>query len=800
MSQASTAFHLSVYGLAAVASLMLGIAEGQAYPQTLTVPFAILAYFFVERGKVIALPTLLANIAGVVAFCVIGWEFYRDDLEGRILAGAHLLVYLSWIVLFQKKKIVEYWWMCALGVLQVAVGAVLTNNETYGAMLVGYMMFSIWTLSLFSLHQAQLQFGVPDKRTGSQGARQKRESGRGTPTPGEAEASLTVWLRRPSVSRGAIQHDPSERWLGPQFVLTNLGTSLLAIVVASCFFLFIPRLWAGRTEWPTGQSELGLKSITGFEPKVRLGDFGEILESTEKAFEVRIFDNDTGRELDVEQYATSIGLAEPLFRGTMLADYENGTWTGFSRADLNTGELPNQTSEELIRQEILLQPIGTDILFAMQPVISGRLSGRTDEINVQPGTGVLYRPTEISTSRPLGYTLYTEKSTRNTTPGGPTIQSHGTPVLNARIRRRCSTEPGEKLARLTNLAREVSGFNSPNPPPKAEQINRIYTYLRHSGEFSYSLDTSIQDGSIDPIEDFLFNRKKGHCKYFATALALMLRAVDVPARLVSGYKGGTVNAISGHFEVEQRHAHAWVEVYSNNGERRRGYWFTLDPTPEAREESVQSFAPSMQTAHDLASFVKGSWSRYVVNLEYGQQTSNFYEPLLNWARQWWFSGVGGRVRIEEIWADFYDVLKHPSRWFSFQGAAITFVLLLLAASLLWLAGRSNWFWKLLSRIWHRSHDSRRIRVAFYERFESLCANLGVVRERTQTQREFGDIVRQRLERFPTDGKLGSIPAAVVSSFYQVRFGTEELSTQDVESLEHQLSQLEQTIITANGRR
>src|SRR3972149_4094085 len=106
MTQVSTVFQISIHTLASLASLMLAFAEGSAYPQAFTVPLAVLAFFFTERSKIFALPAWCANLLGLGAFVMSGWEFFSKDIEGRILSGAHLLVYLSWIVLFPEKRIV----------------------------------------------------------------------------------------------------------------------------------------------------------------------------------------------------------------------------------------------------------------------------------------------------------------------------------------------------------------------------------------------------------------------------------------------------------------------------------------------------------------------------------------------------------------------------------------------------------------------------------------------------------------------------------------------------------------------
>ena len=103
----------------------------------------------------------------------------------------------------------------------------------------------------------------------------------------------------------------------------------------------------------------------------------------------------------------------------------------------------------------------------------------------------------------------------------------------------------------------------------------------------------------------------------------MLRGVEIPARVVTGFKGGSVNAINGVFEVEQRHAHAWVEAYVGDPA-----WITLDATPASRDASVESFASRMGTAHELALVVTSTWSR-LVNIDIEAQQTAFFSPVMS---------------------------------------------------------------------------------------------------------------------------------------------------------------------------
>src|SRR5262249_56352097 len=122
-------------------------------------------------------------------------------------------------------------------------------------------------------------------------------------------------------------------------------------------------------------------------------------------------------------------------------------------------------------------------------------------------------------------------------------------------------------------------------PLEQRRALTLESYLRDSGKYAYTLNMAVTDSRVDPVEDFLFNRQRGHCEYFASALALMLRAIDVPSRLVTGFKGADRLGSTGPYEVQQRHAHAWVEAYLD------GKWVVLDPTPAARDDDVRGRLP-----------------------------------------------------------------------------------------------------------------------------------------------------------------------------------------------------------------
>ncbi len=113
---------------------------------------------------------------------------------------------------------------------------------------------------------------------------------------------------------------------------------------------------------------------------------------------------------------------------------------------------------------------------------------------------------------------------------------------------------------------------------------------RLKSDFSYSL-SSKRKTKRDPIVDFLFEERTGHCEYFASAMALLARTVGIPTRVVTGYRVAEHNPLLGHYVVRERNAHAWVEAWLPE----RG-WVTYDPTPTAELHHNEPFEESGVTA------------------------------------------------------------------------------------------------------------------------------------------------------------------------------------------------------------
>ncbi len=174
--------------------------------------------------------------------------------------------------------------------------------------------------------------------------------------------------------------------------------------------------------------------------------------------------------------------------------------------------------------------------------------------------------------------------------------------------------------RIAALAAEVAGTGD-----AVEQARRIQSFLMR--EYPYSLDL-LGMRSDNPVEDFLFNWRRGHCEYFASAMVLMLRAVGIPARLVTGYLGGEYNPFEDYYVARQSNAHAWVEAFLPDGG-----WTTFDPTPPAGLPASEKLGWSLlaSQAYDYLLF---RWDRYVLTFGFYDQLGIARRMAVFWSQLW----------------------------------------------------------------------------------------------------------------------------------------------------------------------
>jgi hypothetical protein len=143
---------------------------------------------------------------------------------------------------------------------------------------------------------------------------------------------------------------------------------------------------------------------------------------------------------------------------------------------------------------------------------------------------------------------------------------------------------------------------------------------------------------VVPVEDFLFNRRRGHCEYFASSMAVMLRSVGIPARLVNGFRTGEFNDVTSQYVVRASNAHSWVEAWITGSG-----WMTFDPTPSDPSEAGIGLGTRLALLFDTA---EQFWQDWVLGYDLDRQIvlASRMEESGRKLRFRWLEGLGTKIK------------------------------------------------------------------------------------------------------------------------------------------------------------
>lgn len=167
--------------------------------------------------------------------------------------------------------------------------------------------------------------------------------------------------------------------------------------------------------------------------------------------------------------------------------------------------------------------------------------------------------------------------------------------------------PDKEKATINKI---VSDLGLAGKPP-GEILNRLEAFFQEN--FSYSLELRGKGHQRSPLSNFLLRTRSGHCEYFATATALLLRAAGIPARYVKGYFVHEFSRLENRFIVRDRHAHAWTLVHVD------GAWHSFDTTPAAWARIEEAATPGYKIVSDLLSFCRFKLSQGLAHLRQSGQ-------------------------------------------------------------------------------------------------------------------------------------------------------------------------------------
>lgn len=372
----------------------------------------------------------------------------------------------------------------------------------------------------------------------------------------------------------------------------SLAFLVISIPISFILFFILP-----RTETPLLPFlNREVVSHTGFSSVVELGAIEKIQEDETVAFRALLSDTPPQNLL--------------YWRGTVYDYFDGKSWKStimeYPRPYSTEDKRKEDNRSNIISQTIILESSGGKFLFCLD--VPHSVKGFPRRLFTAWDERIFF------TDRPMDRRMRYECLS--------TIGAYSTELSSWDMERyRAIPANWESKEPILQLVRNTVELNK----DQLEIAKKLELWLK-SPPFQYSLSgLPLSDRAL---EDFLFKTKRGNCEYFASALAVMLRMVGIPARLVGGYHGGYFQKVGSYYLVLQKNAHVWVEAFIEDktdnlpeGDRskyRKGRWLRLDPTPYSplMERAGLSLRFRLRLALD---FIQYSWNRLVVQYDMREQ-------------------------------------------------------------------------------------------------------------------------------------------------------------------------------------
>ncbi len=384
----------------------------------------------------------------------------------------------------------------------------------------------------------------------------------------------------------------SKRVVGRQFIAVTCLLAGPILLFTAVLFVAFPRV--GLSLMLLSRPKSG--RMIGFSGKVDLGQIGTLRSDPSIALRV------TMPELPAPPPPRLV----MHLRGTALDAYDGRTWSqtvkqnsavAADAALVLLGEHRHTRDKPTMLVE--LEPLDPPVLF-LPPNAQGVRIARGPLVTPANRVTILRGPEgelryHSASDRGLRYQVFTAPDEAPSF-GGP------------------SSEHRARYLQLPDLPPRIGELAEAWTRAETTDHGRALAIERHlRSEYRYDL-SSPSGGYPQPLDHFLFESKRGHCEYYSTAMAVMLRHLDIPSRNVAGFVGGTWNRFGGFYAVRQGDAHSWVEAYIAG----RG-WLTFDPTPPGAAIPQSEIYGAFAYLRDFVEAVSQRWNRHVVGYDLQQQ-------------------------------------------------------------------------------------------------------------------------------------------------------------------------------------
>lgn len=378
---------------------------------------------------------------------------------------------------------------------------------------------------------------------------------------------------------------------------------LKAVPLALALFVLFPRISGPLWGMPSD----GAQGTTGLSNSMAPGAISRLLESGEIAFRVRF---DGAAPSNDKLY----------WRGPVFGTFNGRAWSPLASRQLDAAALTIEANpKSIVSYTVTLEPHRRDWLFALDapeelPTLDQLQTRLTPEMQLLVN-GVVSERLRYSMRSATDYRLGVRASSRELDDWLLLPRGFNPRTLQFADELRSRVAPSGASERADQ---------------DGELVRAVLAHFQRAG-FNYTLSPPLL--GRHSVDEFLFETRLGYCEHYASAFVFLMRALGVPARVVTGYQGGELNPVDGFMTVRQSDAHAWTEVWLVG----RG-WVRIDPTAVVAPLRIESGAAEIarRAGIDLPSM--GSDLPWLRSLRFN------WEAVQNSWNQWVLSYSGERQR------------------------------------------------------------------------------------------------------------------------------------------------------------
>lgn len=665
----------------------------------------------------------LILILSAIPLFYFDWKFQIFGAVGTGFAAiaslARLILFLCIVKLLQKKSDHDWIFIYLISFFEILLAASVSISPLYIVSLILFLLSSICAVVLFEIRKTFRKIN-------------------------ENNNALNLFDCNESKTFSAKRL--------PVTAITLL--SCIMIFAIPLFFVF-PRVGGAGF----GNTSAGNK-VTGFSDSVKLGEIGNLLQNDEIVMRVGF------------EQGNLQNMPFPRWRGVALDKFDNKSW---SRSVLGSSErfdktekgfyivdFPNE-NKNLVNYTVYLEPLETPVLFALsRPILISR--GNFQEIRKDEEGSLRVIRTGFERT---AYSVTSDVAL-------PTIEKLRSD------KNQYSSEFDRYLQLPENFDDNISQLTSQivkDKKDRYEKAKAVENYLQNN--FGYTLQ--LKAGGEQPLSDFLFNVREGHCEYFASAMAIMLRTQGIATRVVNGFQTGQFNQTANVFVVKQKDAHSWVEVYfpSENA------WIPFDPTPFAGRTDGENAAATNSITGKISSFfvaLETFWIQYFVAYD-NQEQRSLFGSVKNGFNSYQAKSAIWLKNAQEKIAEWWREVR-GDKGYQQSLIAIGYAIGYISASILGIIFLIWLFKKFVkSKIWQNFINWLKNKndagvVEFYERMQKVLAIKGFIRQSHQTPLEFAFAL--------------NMPevVSITEKYNRVRFGEKDLSNDEAREIEIWLENLE----------